>query len=62
MTILNIWAINSEGECLLDVEKVIGSNPILPTKSQGYATMGVSFSNQIYGDIAQLVARYVRNV
>ncbi len=24
-------AINSEGECLLDVEKVIGSNPILPT-------------------------------
>jgi hypothetical protein len=26
-----IWAINSEGECLLDVEKVIGSNPILPT-------------------------------
>lgn len=28
-----IWAINSEGECLLDVEKVIGSNPILPTKN-----------------------------
>lgn len=29
-----IRAINSEGECLLDVEKVIGSNPILPTISQ----------------------------
>ena len=29
-----IRAINSEGECLLDVEKVIGSNPILPTRSQ----------------------------
>ena len=31
-----IWAINSEGECLLDVEKVIGSNPILPTKFKKY--------------------------
>ncbi len=32
-----IWAINSEGECLLDVEKVIGSNPILPTNLKKYA-------------------------
>lgn len=27
-----IWAINSEGECLLDVEKVTGSSPVLPTR------------------------------
>lgn len=43
MALQNIWAINSEGECLLDVEKVIGSNPILPTKSKDTPIMAYLF-------------------
>lgn len=39
-----IWAINSEGECLLDVEKVIGSNPILPTSKIGKVSPFVDFT------------------
>ncbi len=39
-----IWAINSEGECLLDVEKVIGSNPILPTSKIGKVSPLVDFT------------------
>ncbi len=48
-----IWAINSEGECLLDVEKVIGSNPILPTKFKKY---------QKFVDYLRLTQIYTNNL
>ena len=44
-----IRAINSEGECLLDVEKVIGSNPILPTRPQTRLGEGVLLKVAIIG-------------